>query len=214
MERSYVEKDLGIFLTSDLKWNYQATQAANRANMVLGQLKRAFKYWTINTFKQLYVAFVRPHLEYAVTAWCPYVKKDAKILEKVQRRATKLVHELKNLSYEQRLKKLSLTTLETRRKRGDLIEFYKIATGMSSVNWNNPNKWCRSMGNEGPAGGIRGHQLRLTKQITKCKQRENFFTNRIANEWRELPAHIVNSKSKDAFKNRIDKYLNLIQKNN
>ena len=125
MERSYVEKDLGIFLTSDLKWNYQATQAANRANMVLIQLKRAFKYWTINTFKQLYVAFVRPHLEYAVTAWCPYVKKDAKILEKVQRRATKLVHELKNLSYEQRLKKLSLTTLETRRKRGDLIEFYK-----------------------------------------------------------------------------------------
>ena len=70
------------------------------------------------------------------------------------------------------------------------------------------------MGNEGPAGGIRGHQLRLTKQITKCQQRENFFTNRIANEWRELPAHIVNSKSKNAFKNRIDKYLNLIQKNN
>ena len=44
IERSYVQKDRGIFLTSDLKWNYQATQAANRANIVLGQIKRAFKY--------------------------------------------------------------------------------------------------------------------------------------------------------------------------
>ena len=71
----------------------------------------------------------------------------------VQRRATKLVHEFKILSYEHRLNKLRVTTLETRRKRADLIEFYKIVTGMSSIKWHNSKKWCSSIGNEGLAGG-------------------------------------------------------------
>ena len=123
------------------------------------------------------------------------------------------MRDVKNLSYEHRFKnKLGLTTLEMRRKKGDLIEFYKIATCMSPVKWHNPKKCCRSMGNKGPAGCIRIYHLRLKKQLKKFKQRENFLTNRVANQWRKLPAYIINSKSKNAFEKRIDKYLNLNQK--
>ena len=67
---------------------------------------------------------VRPHLEYCIQAWRPYRKKDIDILERVRRRATKMIQKLRNISYETRLKECGLTTLETRRLRGDQIEVF------------------------------------------------------------------------------------------
>ena len=66
-------------------------------------LKRTFNYWTAEITKILYTTFVRPHIEYASSAWNPYRKKDELILDNVQRRATKLVPELKNTPNEWRL---------------------------------------------------------------------------------------------------------------
>ena len=65
-------------------------------------------------------------LEYCIQAWRPYRKKDIDTLERIQRRATKMIPELRDLSYEERLKECGLTTLETRRLRGDQIEVFKI----------------------------------------------------------------------------------------
>jgi hypothetical protein len=61
---------------------------------------------------------IRPRLEYAVQAWRPYLQKVIDLIEGVQRRATKLVVETKGMSYDERLKFLDMTTLETRRVRG------------------------------------------------------------------------------------------------
>ena len=80
-------------------------------------------------FMNLYPVLIRPHLEYCVQVWSPHWVKDINLVEGVQRRATKLVPELKHLSYEERLKRLDLTTLEERRTRGDLLEMYKIIMG-------------------------------------------------------------------------------------
>ena len=73
---------------------------------------------------KLYQSLVRPKLEYCVQAWRPYLEKDIDLSEKVQRRATRMMSNDKSLSYYDRLKKFGLTTLETRRLRGDLIEVY------------------------------------------------------------------------------------------
>ena len=78
------------------------------------------------TFRLLYTAFVRPHLDYAASVWSPLLVKDMAKIERVQRRVTKLVPFLKNLPYEQRLEALQLTSLRRRRLRGDLIQYFKL----------------------------------------------------------------------------------------
>ena len=74
-------------------------------------------------------------MEYAVAAWNPYLRKDVDKLERVQRRATKVAHCMRNKTYEERLVAFNLTTLEERRIRGDLIQLFKINRGIEQVNW-------------------------------------------------------------------------------
>ena len=81
----------------------------------------------------LFKALVRPHLEYCNTVTYPVYEKDAKLLESVQRRATKMVPEMKNYDYATRLKKRALPSLSYRRKRGDMIEVYKYTHGLYKV---------------------------------------------------------------------------------
>ena len=84
----------------------------------------------------LYKAIVRPHLEYCIQAWSPYLRTDIDMLEKIQMRATKLIPGLRDLRYEERLKKCGLTTLETRRLRGGQIEVFKILNGYENIDSN------------------------------------------------------------------------------
>ena len=94
--------------------------------MMLGLIKRNFKYLTIPTFIQLYISMVRSHLDYCSSVWAPYRKGDIEALEKVQKRATKILPGLKNLSYSERLEICKIPTLHYRR---DMIETYKIVSG-------------------------------------------------------------------------------------
>ena len=126
------EKDLGVYLTRDCKPTLQCSKAAGIAMQSLRIIRRTFKYIDRESFAILYKAYIRPHLEYCVQAWCPYLQKDRKCLEKVQSRATKLVPSLREKAYEKRLRELDLFPLEVRRVRGDLIETFKILTGRGS----------------------------------------------------------------------------------
>ena len=130
LEETNSERDLGVYINSKLKWDDQVDQASLKATSVLGMLKRTFVHWNARLLVKLYTTYVRPHLEYCSSVWNPYRKKDIKKLEQVQRRATKLVPELRHLNYESRLANLGLTTLEVRRERYDLIQFFKILKGL------------------------------------------------------------------------------------
>jgi hypothetical protein len=83
----------------------------------------------------LYKTIVRPHFEYCIQAWRQYRKKDIDMLERVQRRATEMIQNLRNISYEMHLKECGLTTLETRRLR-DQIEVFKILNGYENIDRN------------------------------------------------------------------------------
>ena len=115
------EKDLGVTISADWKVSEQCGIAARKGNQLLGMIKRNITYREKNSIIPLYKSIVRPHLEYCIQAWRPHLKKDIDKLERVQRRATKLIPELRILSYEDRVQQCKLTTLETRRVRCDQI---------------------------------------------------------------------------------------------
>ena len=128
-----LEKDLGVLVDKDLKFRRQAAAAANKANQILGVIKRTFVHLDLHMLPLLYKALVRPHLEYGNEIWGPFNKADQLLVERVQRRATRLLPELRSLDYEERLRKLQLPSLQYRRRRGDMIIVYKLMHGLMGV---------------------------------------------------------------------------------
>ena len=106
------EKDLGVTFTSDLKFDTHITNIVNKGNQLTGLIKRSFSYIDAKMFNKLYKAIVRPHLEYANIIWHPIYKRQLRSIENIQRRATKLVPELKNLTYYERLTALDLPSIQ------------------------------------------------------------------------------------------------------
>jgi len=90
------EKDLGVFLTSDLKSSRQCIKSAARVRSILGLIRRQFRRLDKDGFLLVYKTYVRPHIEYCIQAWSPHLNKDIHCLEAVQRAATKLVPHFAN----------------------------------------------------------------------------------------------------------------------
>ena len=169
------------------------------ANAIVGQMRRSFSYLDCDTFKRIFVAFVRPHLEYGEAVWSPHLKKNIDAIENVQIRATKLVDGLSELDYSERLKKLDLPTLAFRRRRGDIIEFYKHfhAYDKSTLAPSFKPKDRTSL------------QHRFQLHIPPMKDgprgvQTNFFFQRTTKLWNNLPEHVVEAESVNTLKNRLD----------
>ena len=149
------ERDLGVLIHQSMKSSSQCAKVAKAANATLGMMKRTFITRNKTTLIQLYKALVRPKLEFCVQAWRPYLKRDIDLLEKVQRRATRLIFADEIMPCEDRLKCLNLTTLETRRTRSDLIEVFKIIKNLEDTN--------RDLYFKLSGTGLRGHSFKLFK---------------------------------------------------
>ena len=120
-------------------------------------------------------------------------------VEKVQKRATKLVRGLNKLSYKERLIKLKLPTLRLRRARGDMIEVYKIITKTYDAHIS-PNLILSS--------NVHTRSNNFKLQTMRCKYdiRKYSFTNRVVSLWNSLPEKVVNAENVNTFKNRLDKH--------
>ena len=133
LETATEEKDLGVIIDEKLKFDKHTEAQANKANKILGLLRRSFETLDNETLVWLFKALVRPHVEYCNTVTYPVYEKDGKLLDGVQRRATKMVPDMKNYDNADRLKKLALPSLSYCRKRGDMIDVYKYTHGLYKV---------------------------------------------------------------------------------
>ena len=200
LSKTVKEKDLGVSVNANMKVSEQCRIAASKGNQILGMIRRNITYKEKSLIVPLYKAIVRPHLEYCIQAWNPYLRKDVDMLEKIQRRATKLIPGLRDLTYEERLNECGLTTLETRRLRGDQIEVFKILNGYENIDYN--------IFFEIKEGKItRGHNYTLVKKQSRLDVRKYSFSQRTINVWNNLSTDCVQASSVNMFKNRIDKYL-------
>ena len=127
------EKDLGVLIDCNLKFHSQCSAVVNKANRLLGLIKQTFSDISVDSFTCLYKSIVRPILEYGNLVWGPYYKTDIQKLEKIQRKATRMIKSIRNLDYKERLKVLNLPSLHYRRYRGDMIAVYNMLYMISMI---------------------------------------------------------------------------------
>ena len=198
LETTDAEKDLGVYIDTALSFDHHINESVKKANRTVGMISR----YVVNKNKEIMVplfkSLVRPILEYGNAIWSPSLIRQSTKVENVQRRFTKRVIGIGDLDYHERLRRLNLPSLHYRRRRGDMIEAYKILHEMydNTSSINDLLKINKST--------TRGHPLKLTKQHVHTNLFKSFFTNRIINDWNSLPSSVVMSETINSFKTALD----------
>ena len=143
----------------------------------------------------IFNSYVRSGLEYACNVWSPHLLKDIDLIENVQRKFTKRIPGLKNMSYPKRLESLNMQSLELRRIIQDLTLVYKIFHGLVDLDFDQFF--------ERKTSSTRDNGFALYKKKFKTTIAQNFFSNRVVNIWNYLPPEVVSAPSLSTFKHRV-----------
>jgi hypothetical protein len=195
------EKDLGVTFDPSLNFARHFDAAISKANSRLGIIKRSFKFMDGKSFVMLYKSLIRPILEYCSVVTKPLRKQEADRIESIQRRATKLVTEVRELPYEERLRSLNLPSLSFRRERADMIQVYRILERVDDL----PVEKFFELADNSDHASTRTNGKKIVKARCRTKLRAHTFSQRVVNKWNSLPANVVMSPTVNGFKNSLGK---------
>jgi len=198
-ESSPAERDLGVLVGSRLNMPQKHDLAARRTHCVLGCIRHSITSRSKEVVILLYSVLVWPHLEYCVQFWAPQFKRNVKVLDYVQRRATNLVKGLEGMSYEEQPKQTACLIWRT--LRGNLMALYSFlrrGSGQGDADSFSLGSSDRTHGNDSKL-----HQRRFRLDI-----RKHFFTEMVVRCWNSLPREVMNAPDLPVFKRHLDNALN------
>jgi hypothetical protein len=198
LETTLSIKDLGVIMSQTLKFTEHINAITRAAYQRSGLIFKCFITRDREFLTKMFTSFCRPKLEYNTCVWSPHKIGEITQLENVQRRYTKRIHGLHDLSYAERLKALGLRSLEYRRIIFDLCMVYSICHKL--VNLNFDDFFSRS-----PGQSTRGHDWKLLVPRCNCDTRKFFFSNRVVPIWNSLPNETVTANNLNTFKRKLEK---------
>jgi len=168
IETVFSMRDLGVQINSSLKFHQHTSITVNKANRVLSVISKSFMHLDVHMLSSLYRFLVQPILECTNLVWGPFFITDQQLIEKVQKRATRLITCLSTLSYPERLRILNLPSLMYRCKRGDMIFMFQLINNLFNID---PSDLLTYL----PCIITRGHSHKLYKPLATRLCRCNFF---------------------------------------
>ena len=196
---THEEKDLGVWINTNLKSSRQCTVFYNKISDILGLLTRIFGQSSKQALPRLMNTYIRPTMEYAIQAWPPWLRKDIDLMQRIYHRATKLVAGLQHRPYVERIADLNLFDFNYRRFRGDMILAHTIL--------NTPDHPLRQLLVRREAGALRSNDNSLAIPHSRLNCRRYFFTVRVCFSWNSLPCEVVQSPNLKLFKSNLDVFM-------
>ena len=198
LEEVDCSKYLGVHITNDLSWHTHSTKTAAKASRTLGFLRRNLYSCTRTVRERTYNALVLPGLQYAASAWDPYLVTDIDELEKVQRRGARFVTN----NYQDRtpgcvsgmIQELKWPPLHERRRLHRLSFLFKIKHQLVDVN---PGSLLQSSDSR-TRGKARIHQAHTQSTVYS-----NSFYPRTIREWNLLPTTITDITAQGEFERAL-----------
>ena len=192
-------KDLGITFQCNLSFDEHICKITSMANSRLGIIKNLFQVIGKEEFLILYKAYSRPLLEFGITVWSPFLRKHEIAIEKVQKRATRLVNGYGNMTYSERLKDLRLPTLFYRRRRCDMIQVFRIIKEIDNIDHDVFFELNTSITRK-------NHVYKLNKPRGITSHKRHCFSHRVINDWNGLPKSVGELDSVNSFKSVLEDF--------
>lgn len=196
-------RDLGITVSDNACVSQQCVAVSSKARRITGLMLRTFSSRRRTVILPMLKSIIRPIVEYATPVWNPCLKKDIAEVERVQKKVTKCIRGISQLSYDERLRSLDLPKLETRRLYFDMLECYKIVHNLTRSE-------CQTVVSLSELR-TRSYHCRLKSALPPARMqvRKHFFLERALSQWNALPTEVVQQQAYSSFKLSLRKHLDV-----
>ena len=188
--------DLGVVISDNLKFSDHCYKIARKCFQMVNLIFKVFRSRDKSFLLTLFQTYIRSRLEYASEVWSPYLLKDIDLIENVQRKFSKRIPGMGNYSYNERLSRLNLESLEYRRIVKDLVLVYNILHRNLLLD-------SKELFEFSYVANTRGNSYKLQVNAVRLDIQKYFFVNRSIKIWNSLPDEVILSPNVNAFKSKV-----------